>query len=246
MANVAACTLGAIRWEEQVARRWAPKEIDALIEAQFAASEQLARARIRALPNGEFFAAVDMDDTGLPGTPPLHMSVRVVIDEDRILVDLSGLPPQVEAPINAGATGGARSSVRVALKALLAPERPSDHGFFNPVEIIIPPRTVLSAENAPMGFWNLLPPTLIDLILRAIGDGAPDRVPAGHFAALTIMHLSGRDEHGEWWLMQSRSHGGLGASSDGETDLGPSCLCTTAITRGSPTRSSRLASRWRS
>ena len=130
---------------------------------------------------------------------------------------MSGLPAQVETPINAGVFGGARSVVRVALKSLLAPERPADHGLVEPIEIVIPPGTVMSAENgAPMGWWNQLVPTMIDLIFRADGDGAPEWVPAGHFAALNVLGLSGVDKDRGWYLMYAPSHGGFGASSEGD------------------------------
>ena len=87
MANVAACTLGATRWQEQVARRWDFDQIERLVEAQFAASARLSRAAIAELPDGEYRASCETDDSGLPGTPPLLLCVRVVIDGERMLVD---------------------------------------------------------------------------------------------------------------------------------------------------------------
>jgi N-methylhydantoinase B len=217
MANIAACTRGVTRWREQVALRWSLEELEELIEAQFADSAALARRRILELPDGEHRAELEMDDSGLPGTPPLLLRVRVVIEGDSMLVDLSGLPPQVEAPINAGATGGAKSAVRVALKSLLAPERPVDHGLFEPIDIEIPSGTVLSAENgAPMGWWNQLIPPLIDLILRAIGGAAPEAVSAGHFGALNSLGFTGATEGGEPFLVYVPGPGGLGATSDAD------------------------------
>ena len=217
MANVAACTLGVTRWREQVAGRWTNEQIHTLVEAQFAASARLLRSAIAELPDGDYHAECEMDDSGLPGTPPLLLRVRVVVAGERVTVDLSGLPDQVQAPINAGIYGGARSAVRVALKSVLAPERPADHGLFEPIELVIPPGTVMSATHgAPMGWWNQLVPTLIDLVFRAIGEGAPERVPAGHFAALNILSVSGSDTDGRWWLAYTPSHGGFGAHSDGD------------------------------
>ena len=216
MANVAACTLGVARWHEQIASRWSQDEVDALVAAQFGASAALARERVAALPDGIYTAATAFDD-GNPGSPSLPLSLSILVEGDRMVVDLSGLPPQVEAPINSGAKGGAVSAMRVAFKSLLAPERPADHGLFEPLEVVIPPGTVMSAEgNAPMSMWNILPPTMIDLFLRAIGERLPELVPAGHFAAQATVGLLGVDEKGRWWMASNAGQGGFGATSDAD------------------------------
>ncbi len=217
MANIAACTLGVTRWQEQVAKRWSLSEIDDLVAAQFRSSAALARAKLRDLPNGEFRAAAEMDNSGAPGTSPLRLAVRVVVDGEHMLVDLSELPPQVEHPINSGRHGGAISSVRVAFKSLLVPDRPADHGLFEPLEVIVPPGTVMSATGtAPMGHWNQLPYTMIDLVLRAIGERQPDLVPAGHFGAQVIASFTGTNRDGSWWQTNTAGQGGFGAHSDGD------------------------------
>lgn len=217
MSNIAACTLGVTRWQEQVGKRWTFAQIEELIDAQFDASARLARAKISELPDGEYRATAEMDDSGAPGTPPLRLSVRIVIAGDRLLVDLSDLPPQVDTPINCGATGGAVSAVRVAFKALVAPERPADDGLFQPLDVTIPPGTVMSAvDNAPMGWWNQLPPTLIDLILRAIGERLPELVPAGHYGSVLLLSMKGLEADGAWWIAIAAGQGGFGATSEAD------------------------------
>jgi N-methylhydantoinase B len=224
MAKIAACTLGVSRWNEQVARRRSFDEIEALAEAQFAASARLARARVAELPDGDYAAEAEMDDSGAAGTPPLLLKVRVVVQGDRLVIDLSGLPRQVETPINAGITGGAMGTARVAFKSLLVPDLPADEGVFEPLEVVIPPGTVMSAEgDAPMGWWAQLPPTLVDLVVRAIGEGAPELVPAGHHGAQLVAIVTGVGEDGDWWYAASAPHGGFGATreDDGFGPLAP-------------------------
>jgi N-methylhydantoinase B len=217
MASIAACTLGVTRWSEQVAGRWSFEEIAALTEAQFAASAKLARAKVAELPDGEFVAEAEMDDSGAVDTPPLNLKVRVAVEGDRMVIDFSDLPPQVETPINAGTTGGALSSARVAFKSLLVPDRPADEGLFEPLEVVIPPGTVMSAEgNAPMGWYSQIPPTLIDLVFRAIGERAPELVPAGHHGAQLVAVMTGVREDGDWWYATSAPHGGFGATNEAD------------------------------
>lgn len=217
MSQLAACKLGAQRWEERVAARWDGAQIDALIEAQFATSERLARTRLSEMPDGEYRASVRMDDSGRPGTEPLELKIKIDVQGDRMVVDLSELPPQVDAPINAGVTGGALSAVRVAFKSLLAPERGADEGLFEPLELVIPPGTVLSATGtAPIGWYNMTLPTMIDLFLRAIGETHPELVPAGHHGAMWGITLTGQDASGEYWAWLSGSNGGYGGTSEAD------------------------------
>jgi N-methylhydantoinase B len=217
MANVAACTLGARRWREQVARRWSSEEIERLIDAQFAASTSLARSKVAELPDGEYRASVDMDDSGPLGSPALRLSIRIEVKGDRLLVDLSELPPQVDSPINCGINGGAFAAMRVAFKSLLVPDRAADEGLFEPLKVVIPMGTVMSAtKNAAMGRWNQLPPTLIDLFFRAIGTRLPELVPAGHHGTMSTANVTGIDEKGKWWRTSIGVAGGFGATKEAD------------------------------
>jgi N-methylhydantoinase B len=217
MANIAACVLGVSRWEDQIAARWGLDEVDSLVEAQFRLSSGLARAKVGEVPDGEYTASAELDDSGRVGTPPLKLTVKVTIAGETMTVDLSGLPPQVNAPINSGRMGGAVSSCRVAFKSLFAPDRPADEGLFEPLEVIIPPGTVMSAvANAPMAHWNQLPPTLIDLIYRALGESLPELVPAGHYGGLGGTTVTGYDPDNEWWMATFPAQGGHGGHSEGD------------------------------
>jgi N-methylhydantoinase B len=217
MAQVGALQLGARRWRERVADRWDFITIDSLIEQQFDSSAQLSRSRIASLPDGEYSASVKMDDSGAPGTPQLELKLTIRVNGERMMADLSELPPQVPLPINAGTTGGAVSAMRVGFKSLLAPERPADEGLFQPLEVVIPPRTVLSAtNNAPLSWYNTTLPTMIDLFLRAIGEQLPSLVPAGHHGAFWGMTLAGQDDDGAYWTYLSGANGGFGGSEEAD------------------------------
>jgi N-methylhydantoinase B len=222
MAQVAGCTLGVRRWNERVARRWRPLELARLIEEQFDNSEKIARQRIQQLPDGEYSASCRLDDAGISGTAPLNLTVRISVRKDSLVVDLSGLPPQVSTPMNAGANGGALSAIRVAYKSLVAPNRPADEGLFRPLTVDIPPGRILSADGqAPLGHWNATLPTVIDLFLKAIGKRAPELVPAGHHATMGIFMFHAKGLDGKWWQFIDTNLGGWGGSahSDGFSPL---------------------------
>jgi N-methylhydantoinase B len=221
MAYIASCTLGVRRWEERIASRWSAEAFDALCNAQFAASTAIARAKVASLPNGMYSASCEMDEFfGLPG---FRLSVAIEVKGSKMVVDLSDLPPQVEVPINSGTSGGATSSIRVGFVSLLAPDRPVDEGLFEPLEIVIPEGTIMSArDGAPMSFWQQIPPTMIDLFLRAFGEQLPELVPAGNFDDLGGLVIVGNDPVRGRWLYQAAGYGGSGASAvaDGSGPIG--------------------------
>jgi N-methylhydantoinase B len=216
-AQVYACRQGAARWREQVDTKWSAAAVRELIETQLQASAALARSRVQALPNGLYTAVGHSDDAGAEGTPSLELPVRVRIEGDQFTVDFSGLPAQVEAPINSGINGGARAAARTAFQSLVMPDRAPDEGVFEALKVEIPPGTIASATgSAPMSWWNQLIPTYVDLILRAIGTQHPKLVPAGHHGGFCAVVLSGEGAGGQRWACISGAGGGFGASADAD------------------------------
>lgn len=216
MAQLSACTVGAQRWEERVAARWTTDEVEALFAAQFAASRRFAESMIEDLPDGEYVAECRMDDDGAGGDP-MPLSLKVTIDGNRMIVDLSAMPPQVAIPINAGRQGGAISATRLAFKAIIAPDWPADDAVFEPLEVIVPDGTIISAvDGAPMAYWNHLMPTVVDLVIRAIGEILPERSPAGHFASMAVLNLSSVRPDGTRWHVSQAGAGGYGGNSEAD------------------------------
>lgn len=128
MAQLAGCQLGARRWRERVMTRWSAEQITALIEEQFRTSAAAVRRAIAAIPDGKYSAehpwllrqgGVDLDMT---------LKLAMIVDGERLVVDLSGMPPQTELPINAGREGGGSAAVRLALRLLVDADVPTDHG----------------------------------------------------------------------------------------------------------------------
>ena len=59
---------------------------------------------------------------------------------------------------------------------------PVDEGCFRPLTVVIPPRSVLAAEEpAPTARYYVPINLLIDLGLRALSEAMPDRIPAGSY-----------------------------------------------------------------
>ena len=178
-------------------------------------SETEARAAIRAIPDGTYTAETVLDDDGLnPGSLPCK--VTVVVEGDGMTIDLSALPAERHTPMNSGRSGGGATVARLAFRYLLLPEGDANEGTFRPLKLILPEGTIVSAgPTAAMSSYNSALPTLIDLVIRALGPAIPDRVAAGHYGTFATLHYAGRrPENGAFWQCHDSGFGGWGALYD--------------------------------
>jgi N-methylhydantoinase B len=152
----------------------------------------LVREKIRAIPDGSYRAEAALDGDGVSEVP-IPIKVGIVVAGDGITIDYSGLPGEVAGCINAGYYGGGRTTARVAFKYLIAPEEPANEGMFRPLQLILPPHTLLSADpTAPMGNYNRCFPTVIDAVIRAFEQALPERVTGGHFGHFASLRFMGQ------------------------------------------------------
>ncbi|HEY0816750.1 MAG TPA: hydantoinase B/oxoprolinase family protein [Pseudonocardia sp.] len=214
MAQIGCCDLAQRRWDERVACRWTQADMHRLRAEQRRRSAAYARQKVAQLPDGVFAASCLLDDSGSPGTAPLLMSLEVTVSGEQMTIDLADMPPQVAAPINAGATGGGVSLCRLAFKALVAPDYPLDEGLFDPLAINVVSGSMLGAgQTAPMGHWNNSLATVGDLVLKALAQVVPDRLPAGHHATMGVYQFTGEGPDGLWYTMDTIG-GGWGGSAE--------------------------------
>ena len=155
-------------------------------------TETSVRKRIRAIPDGTYETDAALDGDGV-SDERLPIRIKIIIAGDEITVDYSGLPGQVTGCINAGFYGGGRTTARVAFKYLIAPDEPANEGMFHPLKLILPPRTLLSADpTAPMGNYNRCFPVVIDAVIRAFEKALPKSVTGGHFGHFAALRFMGR------------------------------------------------------
>jgi N-methylhydantoinase B len=104
----------------------------------------------------------------------------------------------------------------LAFRYLVMPEGDANEGTFRPLKLILPEGTIVSARpTAPMGSYNSALPTLIDLVIRALGPAMPERVAAGHFGTFSTLAFAGRrPESGVFWQCHDSGFGGWGALID--------------------------------
>jgi N-methylhydantoinase B len=193
----------------------------------FAHSAEVARRAVRAIPNGVYEADSFMDDDAVRLGQRIPLHVKVIVDGDRMTIDLSGVSRQVAGYFNSGPTGG-RSAAQVAFKCLTSPLLlPINDGSFEPLDIILPPGHVVSAiKPAAVRKWQTIPMTLADTLIHALAPAMPDKVAAGQHGDLCLAMAFGTDPRSGRFVLGGvgQPGGGWGAKHDSDGMCGTVCI----------------------
>ena len=210
-AQIAANRL-AVRRCEQLVAKWSAPIIREGCRRMVEAVEKRIRASVAALPDGVYRFEDVLDDDGM-GTEEIAIRVEVEIAGDRIRFDFDGTAPQVRGNINV-TMAGLQACCLFALKVLVDPECPQNHGMLAPMEIRAPHGTIVdaafpaaSAARAQTG------QRIVDAILGALAGALPDRVIAAGNGANTAASFSGRGAGGRYYVYLETLGGGAGARS---------------------------------
>lgn len=211
-AQLAACRLGEQRLREMMGRYSWPT-IQATINERWIRSEQLARKRIAAIPDGTYEASCWLDNDGIDLETRLPFHFKIIVAGDEITIDLSDIADQVRGPYNAGFAGGGITAAKVAYKYAVIPDLNSDEGCFRPLRVVLPEGKILSAApGAPMARFNVIMATVIDGLIKAFGEAVPENVAAAHHAAQNSIQFTGLRPDGRVWNYNDTAHGGWGAT----------------------------------
>ncbi|WP_429923302.1 hydantoinase B/oxoprolinase family protein [Agrobacterium vitis] len=193
-AQIATVRVAARRMKEFTAKYGAPTLI-AAFDHILNVSERQSRQAIAALPDGVYRASDIIDGDGVT-VDPITVQVAVTIADDQITADFTGCPPAVAGPINCS-RGALESAVRTILKALVAPQSPSNEGWFRPLTVIAPSGTVFTAEKpSPTGWYYEGSVHASELVWKALAALVPERFSAGSYSSLCVAYISGNDRSG--------------------------------------------------
>jgi N-methylhydantoinase B len=209
-AQHAGCILGR-DLTQSLAEKYGVEIFLAAVKAMLDQSEAASRERIRRIPDGQYSYETFFDNDG-ETDDALPIRVKVIINNDEMTVDYSGIAEQVRGCINSGYYGGGRTTARVAFKYLIANEEPANEGTFRPLKLILPEGKILSAHpTAPMGNYSQPFPTVIDAIIKALEHALPERVTGAHFGTFSGVRFRGKRDNGIPFDCHDSGHGGWGA-----------------------------------
>ena len=188
-AQYAACKVGE-REFLKLLRRYGAPTTRAYEDALLDYAERLTRAEIRRWPKGRFTFTDHLDDDGLSDTP-IPLTVTLTVHDDHLTCDYTGSSPQVRAALNS-TLSFTKSCTYLSVRSILRQDVPNNAGVFRAIEVIAPEGTILNprlpgacAARALTGY------RLLDVMLGALAQIVPDRVPAAGEGGNTVLSMGG-------------------------------------------------------
>jgi N-methylhydantoinase B len=165
-AQLAANRTGALRLAA-LARRLGPDRLRAATDAVLDYAERRTRACIGALADGEALA----EDVLEAPEGDLQLRLRATVDGERLILDFSGSAAQHEGNLNCP-LAVTRSACLFAVRVLTDPDIPPSAGAYRPVELRVPPGSLLNARaGAAVAAGNVETSSRVaDLVLGAFGQ----------------------------------------------------------------------------
>ncbi|MDA1260521.1 MAG: hydantoinase B/oxoprolinase family protein [Planctomycetota bacterium] len=208
-AQIAGNRLGLRRLEE-LFQRWSAEQIESGTQAIIDSVARRMRTGIRDLSDGTYRFADVLDDDGM-GITDIPIKVTIRIKGDEIWFDFAGSAPQVRGNMN-NSFAGLQASALYALKVLIDPDGPTNHGMLDPVHITAPEASVVNASfPAATAARAQTCQRVVDVILGALARAVPDRVIAASNGANGVATFSGHGPGGKYYLYMETIGGGAGA-----------------------------------
>ena len=171
-------------------------------------SERRMLSAISNLPRGRFEFEDYLEGDGFIER---QMTIRAAVDiaPDAITVDFSGTSPQAKGSVNS-TRAVTLACVYFALKSVIDPELPSSAGTFKPVRVITPKGSLVNPRfPAPVSNANInTAQRIADVILGALAQGMPERVPAASTGSMSIFTIGGADPQSGLYYSYVETYGG--------------------------------------
>jgi N-methylhydantoinase B len=154
-------------------------------------SRRLVEAAIAELPDGiyRFEDALDGDGQREYRIP---ICCTVTVSGSQMTVDFAGSAPQVLGSLNA-VEAVVRSATWYCVRLLAPEDVPANHGCFQPVTVVAPAHSVLSPDfPAAVSSGNVeTSQRIVDVVLGALAQALPDRLPAASQGTMNNVTLGG-------------------------------------------------------
>jgi N-methylhydantoinase B len=232
-AQIAACHTGAESLQE-VCSRYGVGRAKAAAQDLLDYSEQLMSAFLRRVPAGVYRAEDFLDNDGITDKP-VKIAVTVTVGRKQrlgrrgpalslpkgrprhaITVDFSGSDPQVEGSVNA-VEAITFSGCFYVFRCLLAEDVPATAGLMRLIRVIAPEGTIVNARPpAAVAGGNVeTSQRIVDVLLRALAQAIPDRIPAAASGTMNNLTIGGIDPRtGDPFAYYETIAGGMGARPD--------------------------------
>lgn len=197
-AQIAACHTGAERLRE-ICRRYGLQRAQQAARDLLTYSEEMMRAFLKRVPPGTYTAEDFLDNDGISDRPirivaAITFARRGTRKDHLVTVDFAGSDPQVEGSVNA-VEAITYSACFYVFRCLLEEDVPATAGLMRPIRVIAPQGTVVNAHPpAAVAGGNVeTSQRIVDVLLRAVAQAVPDRIPAACSGTMNNLTIGGID-----------------------------------------------------
>ncbi len=216
-AQLAACHTGTERLREIGKRYGLPRTKRAGREL-LDYSEQMMRAFLENIPRGTYVAEDYLDNDGISDQPvkiavSIKLAHRQTGRQHPVTVDFTGSDPQVEGSVNA-VEAITYSACFYVFRCLLMEDVPATAGLMRPIKVVAPEGTVVNARApAAVAGGNVeTSQRIVDVLLKALAQAVPDRIPSAASGTMNNLTIGGIDPRShEPFAYYETVAGGMGA-----------------------------------
>jgi N-methylhydantoinase B len=230
-AQIGACQVGERRLHE-VIQKYGVEKVAALTQNLLDYSDRLMRAELGKMPAGTFTAEDFLDDDGV-GSDPLRIAISISFEPENAsaVIDFRGSCAQVAGSVNA-VYAITYSACFYVLRCLLADDAPATAGLMNAVTVIAPEGSIVNARPpAAVAGGNVeTSQRIVDVLLRALAEAVPERVPAASYGTMSNLTVGGIDpRNNQAFTYYETTAGGMGARPGMDGISGVHCHMTNSL-----------------
>ena len=210
-AQIAACQTGAQRLHE-ICNRYGIGRVKKAAAELLTYSEEMMRAFLGTIPPGRYPAEDFLDDDGVEDKP-VRIAVTIQVRKSpvekrppasplaskrspqaQVTIDFTGSDPQVQGAVNA-VEAITYSACFYVFRCLLREDVPATSGLMRPIRVIAPAGTVVNAKPpAAVAGGNVeTSQRIVDVLLKALAQAIPDRIPAAASGTMNNLTIGGTD-----------------------------------------------------
>ncbi|PYX12177.1 MAG: 5-oxoprolinase [Acidobacteria bacterium] len=209
-AQIAACHIGAERLRE-ICGVYGLGRVKRAARELLEYSEEMMRTFLKRVPKGRYRAEDFLDNDGI-SDKPVKIVAGVTFHGSRadgrppkrgrgrprhtcmVVVDFTGSDPQVEGSINA-VEAITYSACFYVFRCLLVEDVPATAGLMRPIRVFAPAGTVVNARPpAAVAGGNVeTSQRIVDVLLRALAQAMPERIPAAASGTMNNLTIGGID-----------------------------------------------------
>jgi N-methylhydantoinase B len=178
--------------------------------------EIMMRKVIADLPDGDYRFSDQLDDDGIT-QQPIRISVKLQIAGDNARVDLQESADQVPGCLNA-VRAITLSAIYYSFRLLADEDIFYNAGCMRPIEVTTRPGSVVDASfPAAVAGGNVeTSQRIVDVVLGALAEAAPERIPAASCGTMNNLTIGGYDpRHQQLFAYYETIAGGCGGGPQG-------------------------------